>query len=186
MHWRSTRRRSPATGLMPISSRPERSLKRCLRRTRPGALHYLIHSYDYTQLAQRGLAAANKYASIAPDAPHALHMPAHTYSMLGLWAQSVESNTRSRASAQAQAARLWPGAAHPAEPHHLDFMEYALLQMGQETRAMTAPRSRSSVSNIWWATPGSPRSPHALPWNARLGGKPRRLSRAEANIRKPR
>jgi tetratricopeptide (TPR) repeat protein len=82
----------------------------------PGVLHYLIHSYDYAPLAQRGLDAANKYASIAPDAPHALHMPAHTYSMLGLWVQSVESNTKSRASAQAQAARLWPGAAHPSEP----------------------------------------------------------------------
>ncbi len=101
----------------------------------PGALHYLIHSYDYAPLAQRAIDAANKYASIAPDAPHALHMPSHTYSMLGLWAQSVESNTKSRASAQAQAARLWPDAAHPAEPHHLDFMEYALLQMGQEQRA---------------------------------------------------
>ena len=119
----------------------------------PGVLHYLIHSYDYAPLAQRGLDAANKYASIAPDAPHALHMPAHTYSMLGLWGQSVESNTKSRASAQAQAARLWPGAAHPSEPHHLDFMEYALLQLGQEQRqnrsGMTTQRSRSSASNFW-------------------------------------
>ena len=101
----------------------------------PGALHYLIHSYDYTPLAQRGLNAANKYAEVAPAAQHALHMPAHTYSMLGLWAQSVGSNTKSRASAQVQAARLWPGATHPSEPHHVDFMEYALLQMGQEQPA---------------------------------------------------
>jgi hypothetical protein len=50
----------------------------------PGALHYLIHSYDYPPLAQRGLNAANKYATIATAAPHAQHMPAHTYSMLGL------------------------------------------------------------------------------------------------------
>jgi hypothetical protein len=114
----------------------------------PGALHYLIHSYDYAPLAQRGLDAANKYASIAPDAPHALHMPAHTYSMLGLWAQSVESNTRSRSSAQAQAARLWPGAAHPSEPHHLDFMEYALLQLGQEARAKQVRDDSAAIKKL--------------------------------------
>jgi hypothetical protein len=101
----------------------------------PGVLHYLIHTYDYPPLAQRGLDAANKYAAVAPAAQHAQHMPAHTYSMLGLWAQSVASNTKSRAVAQEQAARLWPGATHPGEPHHLDFLVYALLQMGQEGRA---------------------------------------------------
>jgi hypothetical protein len=101
----------------------------------PGALHYLIHSYDYPPLAQRALDAANMYAVVAPAAQHAQHMPAHTYSMLGLWTQSVASNTKSRAIAQQQAARLWPGAAHPGEPHHLDFAEYALLQMGQEAPA---------------------------------------------------
>src|SRR6516162_8451810 len=85
----------------------------------PGVLHYLIHTYDYPPLAQRALGAANKYAGVAPAAQHAQHMPAHTYSMLGLWQQSVDSNTKSRARAQEQAARLWPGAAHPSEPHHL-------------------------------------------------------------------
>src|SRR5260370_12300259 len=98
----------------------------------PGALHYLIHTYDYPSLAQRGLDAANRYAEVAPASSHAQHMPSHTYSMLGLWTQSVASNTKSRAIAREQAARLWPGATHPGEPHHLDFMEYALLQMGQE------------------------------------------------------
>ena len=101
----------------------------------PGVLHYLIHSYDYTPLAQRGLDAANKYAKVAPSAPHAQHMPAHIYSMLGLWPQSIESNTKSRAIGREQAAVAWPGASHPIEPHWLDFMEYALLQMGQEKRA---------------------------------------------------
>ncbi len=101
----------------------------------PGVLHYLIHSYDYPPLARRAIAAANKYAAIAPSAPHAQHMPAHIYSMVGLWAESVESNTKSRAIGVAQAAKAWPGAAHPVEPHWLDFTEYALLQMGQEKRA---------------------------------------------------
>jgi hypothetical protein len=110
----------------------------------PGVLHYLIHTYDYPPLAQRGLDAANKYAAVAPAAQHAQHMPAHTYSMLGLWAQSVASNTKSRALAQEQAARLWPGATHPGEPHHLDFLVYALLQMGQEGPAKQV-RDESSV-----------------------------------------
>ena len=83
----------------------------------PGALHYLIHTYDYPSLAQRGLDAANRYAEVAPAASHAQHMPSHTYSMLGLWTQSVASNTKSRAIAQGLAARLWPGATHPGEPH---------------------------------------------------------------------
>src|SRR6202035_5021928 len=110
----------------------------------PGVLHYLIHTYDYPPLAQRGLDAANRYAEVAPAAQHAQHMPSHTYSMLGMWTQSVASNTKSRAIAQTQAARLWPGATHPGEPHHLDFMEYALLQMGQEGRAKQL-RDESSV-----------------------------------------
>jgi tetratricopeptide (TPR) repeat protein len=111
----------------------------------PGVLHYLIHAYDYPPLAQRALDAANKYADIAPAAQHAQHMPAHTYSMLGLWPQSVASNAKSRARAQEQAARLWPGATHPGEPHHLDFAEYALLQMGQE---QTARRLRDESNAI--------------------------------------
>ena len=114
----------------------------------PGVVHYLIHTYDYPPLAQRGLNAANKYAEVAPAAPHALHMPAHTYSMLGLWAQSVASNTKSRASGQEFAARVWPGAAHPGEPHYLDFMEYALLQMGQEQRAEQVRDDSNAIKKL--------------------------------------
>ena len=114
----------------------------------PGVLHYLIHTYDYPPLAQRGLAAANRYAEVAPAAQHAQHMPSHTYSMLGMWAQSVASNTKSRAVAQKQAAKLWPGATHPSEPHHLDFMEYALLQMGQEGPAKQLRDDSNSIKKL--------------------------------------
>jgi len=114
----------------------------------PGVLHYIIHSYDYAPLAQRGLDAANQYARVAPSAPHALHMPAHIYSMLGLWAQSVESNTRSRAIGRVQAAKAWPGAAHPIEPHWLDFMAYALLQMGQERRAQQLVNDNGAIKKF--------------------------------------
>ena len=68
--------------------------------------------------------------------------------MLGLWAQSVESNTKSREAAQEQAARLWPGATHFAVPHHLDFMEYALLQMGQEQRAKQVRDDNSAIKKL--------------------------------------
>ena len=114
----------------------------------PGVVHYIIHTYDYPPLAQRGLASANKYARVAPSAPHAQHMPAHTYSMLGLWAQSVESNTKSRAVAQEVAAKTWPGTAHPSEPHMLDFMEYALLQMGQEQRAKQIRDENNAITKL--------------------------------------
>ena len=114
----------------------------------PGVLHYLIHTYDYPTLAQRGLDAANRYAEVAPAAQHAQHMPSHTYSMLGLWTQSVASNTKSLALAKAQAARLWPGAAHPGEPHHLDFMEYALLQIGQEGQAKQVRDDSNAIRKL--------------------------------------
>jgi len=114
----------------------------------PGVLHYLIHTYDYPTLAQRGLDAANRYAEVAPAASHAQHMPSHTYSMLGMWTQSVASNTRSRAIAREQAAKLWPGATHPGEPHHLDFMEYALLQVGQEGPARQVRDDSNAISKL--------------------------------------
>ena len=114
----------------------------------PGALHYLIHTYDYPPLAQRGLDAANKYAEVAPAAPHAQHMPSHTYSMLGLWAQSVASNTKARTLAREQAATLWPGATSPSEPHLLDFMEYALLQMGQEGAAKQLRDDSNAIKKL--------------------------------------
>src|SRR5882724_9601956 len=64
----------------------------------PGITHYLIHSYDFAPIAKRGVPAANKYAKIAPSAPHALHMPSHIYSMVGMWEASIASNTRTVAA----------------------------------------------------------------------------------------
>jgi tetratricopeptide (TPR) repeat protein len=114
----------------------------------PGVLHYTIHSYDYAPLAQRGIAAANKYAKVAPAAPHARHMPAHIYSMVGLWTESVASNATSLVAAREQAARTWPGASHPAESHMLDFTQYALLQMGQEKRAKQVVDENSAIKKL--------------------------------------
>lgn len=101
----------------------------------PGVAHYLIHSYDYAPLAQRGLPFANKYAQIAPAAPHARHMPSHIYSMLGMWEESVKSNQSALQAMDEESARSWPGSTHPSAPHSWDFMEYAYLQMGQDEHA---------------------------------------------------
>lgn len=101
----------------------------------PGVAHYLIHSYDYAPLAQRGLPFANKYAQIAPAAPHALHMPSHIYSMLGMWEASIKSNEAALKVMHQEAASSWPGATHPSAPHSWDFEEYAYLQLGQDAHA---------------------------------------------------
>ena len=114
----------------------------------PGVLHYLIHTYDYPPLAKRALDPANKYAEVAPASQHAQQMPSHTYSMLGMWTQSVASNTKSRAVAREQAAKLWPGATSPGEPHFLDFMEYALLQMGQEGPAKQLREDSNAIKKL--------------------------------------
>jgi hypothetical protein len=88
----------------------------------PGALHYLIHSYDFPKLADRGLPAARVYGDVAPSAPHALHMPSHVYSMLGMWQDSITSNQAALSVAKTYV-------------HALDFMVYAYLQMAQDVEA---------------------------------------------------
>ncbi|MGD9902067.1 MAG: hypothetical protein AB7U83_01255 [Vicinamibacterales bacterium] len=95
----------------------------------PGLAHYIIHSFDVPPLAPRGLAAARRYAAIAPDAPHALHMPSHTFTRLGLWQDSIDTNL-----ASAAAARTDPGAVSE-ELHALDYQVYAYLQTAQDAAA---------------------------------------------------
>jgi tetratricopeptide (TPR) repeat protein len=101
----------------------------------PGVTHYLIHSYDFPAIAQRGIPAANKYAKIAPSAPHAQHMPSHIYSMVGMWEESVVSNWRSVAVANEYAAKAKLDGTLGGVPHSYDFMAYAYLQMGQDLKA---------------------------------------------------
>ena len=70
--------------------------------THPGLAHYIIHAYDVPALAERALIAARRYAEIAPDAPHALHMPSHTFTRLGYWQESIDSNVAAAAAARRQ------------------------------------------------------------------------------------
>ena len=97
----------------------------------PGIAHYIIHAYDYPPLADRALDAARRYAQIAPDSPHALHMPSHTFTRLGLWQESIDSNLASAASAQKNNA---PG----NELHAKDYLIYAYLQGAQDREAKKA------------------------------------------------
>ena len=101
----------------------------------PGVVHYLIHSYDYPALAQRGLPAAKAYASIAPWVPHALHMPSHIFTRLGMWDESIAANRASADASRAYAAKRHREATEAEELHALDYMAYAYLQEGQDTKA---------------------------------------------------
>ena len=94
----------------------------------PGVAHYLIHSYDAAPIALQGLAAARKYALIAPDAPHALHMPSHIFTRVGAWPDSVALNRRSADAAKQEGSQV--DAYHAA-----DYMVYAQLQMGRDKDA---------------------------------------------------
>ena len=94
----------------------------------PGVPHYLIHAYDSAELAQRGLPAARAYAGIAPSAPHALHMPSHIFTRLGLWDDSITSNLAARAAAHAQGDV-------GEELHAMDYLTYAYLQRGRTAEA---------------------------------------------------
>src|SRR5947199_4897662 len=101
----------------------------------PGVVHYLIHCYDYPALAQRGLAAARNYASIAPWVPHALHMPSHIFTRLGMWDESIAANRASAEASRAYAAMRHRDATEAEELHALDYMAYSYLQEAQDTEA---------------------------------------------------
>src|SRR5918997_1070261 len=94
----------------------------------PGVTHYLIHLYDYPQTAAKGLEAANRYASVAPAAPHAQHMPSHIYTRVGYWKESINSNIASVNAAKAEKSV-------GNYLHAQDYMVYAHLQLGQDKQA---------------------------------------------------
>ncbi len=97
----------------------------------PGIAHYIIHATDNPEMAQQGLEAARRYASIAPAAPHALHMPSHIFTRLGLWDDDIRSNLASKAAAENPAVHV--GAENRL--HAMEFLEYAYLQIGHDDEA---------------------------------------------------
>src|SRR5713226_9067733 len=99
----------------------------------PGIAHYMIHATDRPEFAAQGLDAARRYAAIAPDSAHALHMPSHIFVRLGLWQDSIASNIAANASG-AHAAEMHLAEYH-YQTHAMDFLSYSYLQSGQEAKA---------------------------------------------------
>ncbi len=101
----------------------------------PGIAHYIIHIYDYPELAELALPMARKYASIAPSSAHALHMPSHIFTRLGLWDECINSNLASVSSAQCYAEAAGIKGHWDEELHALDYLMYAYLQKGENELA---------------------------------------------------
>ena len=105
----------------------------------PGVAHYLIHACDNAEMARQGLPAARAYAAIAPSAPHALHMPSHIFTRLGLWDDSIASNQAARAAAHQQGDI-------GEELHAMDYLTYAYLQRGRDAEAAQVVEDLKSKS----------------------------------------
>ena len=101
----------------------------------PGIIHYIIHTYDYPGLAELALPAARKYAEVAPSSAHALHMPSHTFTRLGLWDECIKSNLVSVASAKCYAEQAGIKGHWDEELHGMDYLIYAYLQKGENKLA---------------------------------------------------
>ena len=120
----------------------------------PGLAHYIIHAYDQPALAGRALDAARSYAKIAPDAPHALHMPSHTFTRVGAWADSIAANTASADSA----AKL---GCYGEALHAMDYQAYAYLQTAQDGAARQLMNRLPEIARVFdpsvicGAAPGS-------------------------------
>jgi hypothetical protein len=119
----------------------------------PGIPHYLIHAYDYAPIAAKGLPAARRYATLAPSAPHALHMPSHTFSTLGMWPEAIRTNIAADAATRDYVIRTNPAAgARPSaiagRYHALDFLTNAYLQSAQDGAARSILDERNSIDGI--------------------------------------
>jgi tetratricopeptide (TPR) repeat protein len=150
----------------------------------PGVVHYLIHTYDYPPLAERGLKAADRYAELAASAPHALHMPSHIFTRLGHWERSIETNRRS--AEVARASKEVNG-----ELHARDYMVYAYLQTGRDEAARQAIAEALQFAGTGSASPAGPFALAAMParfamersaWNeaAELTPQPSKFEFADA------
>jgi tetratricopeptide (TPR) repeat protein len=114
----------------------------------PGVYHYIIHSYDYPQLAELALPAARQYAKVAPDSPHALHMPSHIFTRLGLWQESIASNRASADAAYTHVQKKHPGAASFDQLHAMDYLTYAYLQLGEDQAARKVVDEASKMNEV--------------------------------------
>jgi hypothetical protein len=107
----------------------------------PGVVHYLIHLYDTPALAEKGLAAARRYAKVAPGAAHAQHMPSHIFTRVGYWQESIASNIESGRVAK-------DAADFHDQLHSMDYLVYAYLQLGQDSKAKAVLENMNRVTGF--------------------------------------
>lgn len=110
----------------------------------PGLFHYLIHAYDNPVLAEEALEVARGYDRLAPDVPHALHMPSHIFVRLGIWPDVIDWNQRSADAALRQSPAAYTSLHHA---HALDYLVYAYLQRGEDRKAREALQEIMAVDN---------------------------------------
>jgi len=115
----------------------------------PGIAHYIIHNYDSPELANMALTTARKYAIIAPSSAHAQHMPSHIFTRLGLWNESIKSNIDSADSAVCYAQSVNPDANWVSEIHALDYLVYAYLQLGDNTKAQLEMKKIQEIKEVF-------------------------------------
>lgn len=114
----------------------------------PGIAHYIIHNYDYPELAASGLPAARKYASIAAASAHAQHMPSHIFTRLGLWEESIDANAKSVSAAQCYAESSGMKGHWDEELHGIDYLVYAYLQNGNDDEALKQVEYLRSIEEV--------------------------------------
>lgn len=115
----------------------------------PGISHYIIHTYDYPELADLALPAARKYSSIAATSAHAQHMPSHIFTRLGLWDESIQSNINSVSAAQCYAQNMGIKGHWSEELHGLDYLMYAYLQKGDEGKAKEQMEYFKTINEVF-------------------------------------
>src|ERR1035437_8733815 len=115
----------------------------------PGIIHYIIHTYDYPGLAVLALPAAKKYAAVAPSSAHALHMPSHIFTRLGLWDEAIHSNLQSIAAAKCYAESADIPGHSDEELHCMDYLVYAYLQKGDNKLAEEQVKYLNTIKAVY-------------------------------------
>ena len=114
----------------------------------PGIIHYIIHTYDYPGIADLALPSARRYANVAPSSAHALHMPSHIFTRLGLWDESIQSNLKSMAAARCYAESTGIQGHWDEELHGLDYLVYAYLQKGDVESAAQQLKYLATIRQV--------------------------------------
>ena len=115
----------------------------------PGIAHYIIHTYDYPELAALALPAARKYASIAASSAHALHMPSHIFTRLGLWEEAIQSNLNSTSAAKCYAENSGMKGHWDEELHGIDYLVYAYLQEARDEEALEQLKYLAGIGEVF-------------------------------------